>query len=266
MAKKRKIKYKNLSIMIILLMIIIILITILLNKSKYQITSHNNIDNIPLHHYDIELLQNDNGLLSYPNATLGIDVSSHQGNIDFEKVKNDGIDFVFIRIGYRGYQSGNISLDEKFEENIINAKKAGLKVGVYFFSQAINEKEAIDEANFVLKHLKKYQLDLPIAYDLEKIDYDDNYRTKDLTAIEKSNIALAFCGRIEHQDQNVIIYTNPDLAYNHYDINALYNYDIWLANYIPQFNYPYDFKYWQFSEHGKVYGIDIDVDLNLMFN
>lgn len=266
MARKKKINYKNLMIMIILIIMIIILAILLINRNQYNITTHSNIDNIPLHNYDIELLQNDNGLLSYPNATLGIDVSSHQGTIDFEKVKNDGIDFVFIRIGYRGYANGILHLDDKFEENITNAKKAGLKVGVYFFSQAINEKEAIEEANFVLKHIKNYQLDLPIAYDLEKIDYDDNYRTKDLTPEEKSKIALAFCGRIEYQNIDVIIYTNPDLAYNHYDINALYNYDIWLANYTPKFNYPYAFKYWQFTEHGRVDGIDIEVDLDLMFN
>lgn len=268
--KRKKLKLKKsvkLTLAIILTIIVITFITTkFINYSKYQYKQLDPLANLPHHNYDFNLLTDTNGIKSYPNATLGIDVSSHQADIDFNKVKNDGIEFVFIRLGYRGYQSGIIHIDTKFKQNIENAKKAGLEVGIYFFSQAINEKEAIDEANFVIEHIKNIQLDLPIVYDLEKIDYDDNYRTKDLSNSQKSANALAFCGRLTHKGYNTMIYTNPDYAINDYNINDIMNYDIWLAQYNEQPTFDLMFKYWQFTDSGKVDGIDELVDLNLKFN
>ena len=195
----------------------------------------------------------------------GIDVSAYQGEIDWEKVKADGIDFVFLRLGYRGYaEEGTLNEDEKFEENLKGAKAAGLKVGVYFFSQATMKKEAEEEAAFVKKVLGKTKLDLPVIYDPERISADEA-RTDDISGKDFTEFALAFCGKIEKAGYEAGIYSNMYWEAFEFDLAQLEAYSIWYADYEDAPQTPYQFTFWQYSEEGTVDGIDGPVDLDLWF-
>ena len=196
--------------------------------------------------------------------SYGIDVSKHNGKIDFKKVKAAGFEFVFIRIAYRGYgKAGNLKEDEMYKVNIRNAKEAGLKVGAYVFSQAIDESEAIEEAEFAINLLKDYKLDLPLVFDPETIK-GSVARTDDVDGIQFTKNAISFCEKIKENGITPAIYSNLVWEDYYFDLSKLQDYEIWYADYskIPQT--PYYFKYWQFSEVGIVEGVNGLVDLNVM--
>ena len=259
-----KTKYRNMLQLIGLLLIIILVFLMIIPKDNFKIVTYEKVSTIPTSTIDNSLFTYDEkGIINYPNAQLGIDISTHQSDVDFSLLKQQGIDFVFIRLGYRGYQSGKLNLDDKFERYYQQAKENNLDIGIYFFSQAINEKEAIEEANFVLKHIKGKDINLPIVYDLEKIDYDENYRTKDLTVEQKTQNALSFCGRIAYKDYQPMIYLNLDIANTFYDLEQIYNYPIWYAQYDSLPTYQYEYDYWQFSDSMHLEGIKEEVGLNI---
>lgn len=218
------------------------------------------------------LILSEDGELTYQEdgkviTSKGIDVSKYQGNIDWDKVKADGVDYAFIRVGLRGYRTGEINLDEKFERNIENAHDAGVKVGVYFFSQAINVEEAIEEAEFVIEQLDPYSdmVDYPVVMDVEKISSGDG-RMNNLTKEERTQIVLAFCERIADEGYTPMIYGNLELFGLMVDMEELEKIEKWYANYDPTSVYfPYDFKIWQYSAKGSVDGIKGDVDMNVSF-
>lgn len=225
--------------------------------------------NVPKHPYDWTCLQSLNGRKNYiingqVVSKQGIDVSSFQGEIDWEKVKADGIDFAIIRLGYRGYGTGRMMLDEYFEANINGALEAGLEVGVYYFSQAISEEEAVEEAQIVLEHIRNYHLTYPIIYDAEEIAMD-TARTDGLTVRQLTDNAIAFCEYIEAAGYHSMIYSNKRWLLTKLDLERLIDYDVWFAGYISIPEYPYDFKIWQYSESGTVNGIEGNVDLNISF-
>ena len=196
--------------------------------------------------------------------SYGIDISKHNGDIDFKKVKNAGFDFVFIRIAYRGYGTkGTLKVDEKQDKNLKNAKAAGLKVGAYVFSQSINTEEAIEEAKLAIDILKDCELDLPLVYDPETIK-GDIARTDDVDGKQWTENAIAFCEEVKRAGFKPAIYSNMVWEEYYFDLEKLKDYDIWYADYskIPQT--PYDFKFWQFSEVGRVDGVNGEVDLNVM--
>ena len=196
--------------------------------------------------------------------SYGIDISKHNGKINFEKVKKAGFDFVFIRIAYRGYGSaGNLKIDEMQEINLKNAKSAGLKVGAYVFAQSINKNDAVEEAKLAIDLLKDYHLDLPLVYDPETIK-GDVARTDDVTGDEWTESAIAFCEEVKKAGFKPAIYSNMVWEDYYFDMEKLKDYEIWYADYnkIPQT--PYNFKYWQFSEVGIVDGVNGEVDLNVM--
>lgn len=213
---------------------------------------------------DGELTYEENGIVI---TGKGIDVSRYQGDIDWNKVKADGVDYAFIRVGLRGYRTGEINPDEKFTANIEGAHNAGIKVGVYFFTQAINVEEAIEEAEFVIEQLEPYSdlLDYPIALDVEKISSGDG-RMNNLTKEERTNVVLSFCERIEDEGYTPMIYGNLEMFGLMVDMEPLEKYDKWYANYDPtKLYFPYDFKIWQYSSKGNVNGIKGDVDMNVSF-
>ena len=194
----------------------------------------------------------------------GIDVSRYQGEIDWEKVVADGVEFAIIRLGYRGYGTGVIVLDEKYEDNIKAATSAGVKVGVYFFSQAVTTEEAVEEAEFVLQNIDGYQLDYPIVYDTEEIVNQDS-RIKGLTSEELSNNAIAFCERIKNENYTPMIYANLRWFTMSLDMSKLEPYEKWYAYYDSKLYFPYQISMWQYTESGQVDGIDGNVDLNISF-
>ena len=196
----------------------------------------------------------------------GIDVSKHQGVIDWNLVAQDGVEFAFIRVGNRGYAAeGILKEDEYFAANIKGAQAAGIKVGVYFYSQAITEEEALEEADFVLERIAPYQLDCPVVLDLEKVSNYDG-RMNNISLEESSNFALLFCQAIENAGYTPMLYYNLQWGVLKLDPSMLDKYDKWFAAYdTDNPYYPYKYKVWQYSTKGSVQGIKGNVDLNISF-
>ncbi len=194
----------------------------------------------------------------------GIDVSRHQGTIDWQKVAADGVEFAFIRVALRGYGTGKLVEDEYFEANVKGAINAGIKVGVYIYSQAINEEEVLEEAAFVLEKIAPYKIECPVVYDVEMVSGADG-RMNRLTAEERTNLAALFCQTIENAGYKPMIYHNMEMAALKINLEELEAYDKWFAYYNSNFYYPYQYDVWQYSEKGKIDGIDGDVDLNISF-
>ena len=195
----------------------------------------------------------------------GIDVSVFQGNINWNAVKADGVDFAFIRLGYRGYTNGAIKLDTNFHQNIQGAQAAGVRVGVYFYSQAVSRSEAIEEANFCLDELSGYSLDLPVVFDLEG-GANSSYRTYGMSTSTAVKMVSAFCDTIESGGYKSMYYSYAKFLAEHEGMVAqLEDYDLWMAMYYRVPFFPYNFKIWQYSSTGSVSGISGGVDMNMMF-
>jgi len=243
-------------------------VSMYLGNNEYRIPI---IQTLPMHDYNWDnVLKSKNGYKYYTengrkNSLIGIDVSSHQKEIDWNKVKASGVEYAIIRVGFRGYgAAGTIVLDEYFHTNIQAALKAGLKVGVYFFSQAITEAEAIEEAEFLLKEIKGYNITFPVVYDPEDIS-GDTARTDGLSGEQITNQCIAFCERIKQAGYTPMIYANKRWTLTRIDLTRLTDYDLWLAAYVDQPDIPYLFKMWQYSSSGTVDGINGSVDLNVSF-
>lgn len=220
--------------------------------------------------YDWSCLKNDGSEISYLgderySLRKGVDVSVYQGDIDWEKVKADGYDFAFVRMAYRGYgTAGSLNLDGNYYQNITGAQAAGLDVGVYVFSQAVNENEAIEEAQFVIDNLQGMNLQLPVVFDPELIR-DEEARTDGISGEQFTQNTIAFCEKIKEAGFAPMIYSNMYWEAFLLDLNQLKDYPIWYADYekIPQT--PYAFSFWQYSESGQVDGIEGMTDLDVWF-
>lgn len=196
-------------------------------------------------------------------STLGIDVSAYQGEIDWEQVAESEVEFVMIRLGYRGYSSGKIQEDEYAQANYVGAKAAGLKVGVYFFSQALNEREALEEAAFVLSRIRGWDLDLPVVYDWEYVKKEA--RTGDMDARRVTDCTLTFCRIVKARGYQPMVYFNTHQAQEHLVLEEVTGYPFWLAMYSDRMTYDYKVQMWQYTDRGQVPGIEGNVDLNLWF-
>lgn len=193
----------------------------------------------------------------------GIDISTFQKEIDFEKVKEAGFEFVMIRLGYRGSVEGLLFEDEWAQRNYQGAKAAGLKVGGYFFSQSISEEEAIEEANYAMEIIKGWELEMPLVYDWEFIK--EGYRTDIVDARMLTDYTLAFCRTVEEAGYDAMVYFNPEQSRKKMYLQELTDYGFWLAMYTDQMDYPYKVDMWQYTCTGKVPGINGNVDINLYF-
>ena len=195
----------------------------------------------------------------------GIDISSYSGDIDWDKVKASGVDFAIIRVGGRGYgDAGEMYPDDRAIEYINGAKAVGIKVGAYFFSQAITTAEAIEEADYVKEILGDIKLDFPVAYDWEIIK-DDTARTDSVSAAQATECASAFCNRIKELGYTPMLYSPSRELYFKYDLSRLSDIDIWYCEYANVPTFYYEFSMWQYSASGTVDGIDGAVDLNICF-
>ena len=198
----------------------------------------------------------------------GIDISHHDGKIDWQKVKSWGADFVILRVGYRGYHSGKIRIDKRFHENIKGALASGLDVGVYIFAQAINEEEAMEEAQFVLQEIKDYEIALPVVYDPESILWDVA-RTDSISKKQFTQNARVFCETVRAAGYKPMIYMNMIWQAFKLDLNELSEFDFWYAGYEKFPQTPYRFSFWQYSCMGIVDGINVPskknclVDMNI---
>ena len=205
------------------------------------------------------------GRPTYPGAVLGVDVSALQGEIDWKRVRADGVDFAILRIGYRGYTEGGLFADERFAANYVGARNAGLRVGVYFYSQAIDEAEAKAEAAYVLKLLDGVPLDLPVFFDWESNPNFTERRTTGHASNAVGEWALAFCRDVEAGGYRAGVYFNQRYGYTIMGLERLTAYSFWIAEYQDHQSFAYQTDFWQFTGSGQVDGINTIVDMNLMY-
>ena len=230
-------------------------------------------------------------LYEFNGMRKGIDVSAHQQVINWDLVKTSGVEFALIRVGYRGWGSGSIIEDKYFERNISEAKRVGIKVGVYFYSGAINTSEAIEEAQFVLNKIRNYSLDYPIAFDFEDFENTESRYYK-LDKNQRTDISIAFLEMVKRHGYTPMMYGNPNYFNNerYFDTSRLVTqYKVWLAHYYwadsarnqysdfvnflasgKKTEYSYEGKQgtidmWQFSSEGIISGINGRVDLNISY-
>ena len=198
-------------------------------------------------------------------SQIGIDVSEHDGFIDWPAVKDDGIEFAFVRVGSRGYTEGGLYVDERFDDNYTRARANGLAVGLYFFSQATTVDEAREEAEFVLSCLRDRNLELPIVYDFETVD-DPDGRANNLSRSDVTDNAVAFCRRIQQAGYRPMVYMNLKDS-QRYDMVKLYGFPIWFAQFgLQRPDAQFDFSIWQYSDSGTVAGAGVgSVDMNILF-
>ena len=228
------------------------------------------LDGVPVNKLDNNNFSADSNLKYYNEngkaaSSEGIDVSSYSGNIDWKKVKESGIDFAMIRVGGRGYgEKGEMYTDERALEYINGAKAEGIKVGAYFFSQAVSTEEAIEEADYVKTVLGDIKLDYPVAYDWEIIK-DDDARTDSVSASQATECARAFCDRVKELGYTPILYSPSRELYFKYDLSRLADIDIWYCEYANVPTFYYEFSMWQYSATGTIDGIEGAVDLNICF-
>ena len=201
------------------------------------------------------------GTLVTGNGTLGIDVSKWNGTIDWNAVKNSGVSYVIIRCGYRGSSKGALIEDPKFQANIKGASAAGLKVGVYFFTQAVDEREAVEEASMVLGLIKNYKISYPVFLDVES----SGGRGDSISKETRTAVCRAFCQTIQNSGYTAGIYANKTWLETKMDAGALSAYKIWLAQYAQTPTYTGRYDLWQYRSTGKVSGISGDVDMNLSY-
>ena len=195
------------------------------------------------------------------NGALGIDVSKWNGTIDWNAVKNSGINYVIIRCGYRGSSQGTLIEDPKFTSNMKGATDAGLKVGVYFFTQAVDEREAVEEASMVISQIKNYKISYPVFLDVEA----SGGRADTISKDTRTAVCKAFCQTIQNAGYTAGIYANKTWLENKLDAGALSAYKIWLAQYASAPTYAGKYDLWQYRANGKVTGISGDVDMNLSY-
>lgn len=193
---------------------------------------------------------------------IGIDVSRYQFDIDWQQVADAGVEFAMIRIAYRGYETGAIAEDPYAKINLEGALNAGIEVGVYFYSQAINTEEAVEEAQYMLNFIKDYDITMPVVFDWE-LPYVEAPRTADVDARTLTDCALAFCQTIEEGGYTPMVYFNTHQARDDLYIAELTDYPFWLALYHPRMRFPYKIRMWQYTDSGKVPGISVNVDLNI---
>lgn len=224
-------------------------------------------DPVPPNIYDPNGFINTNGVRTYSSGGVtgvaGIDVSSYQKNVDWQAVKAAGIEFAMIRLGYRGYVSGKLDLDDCFLDHMEGALGAGLDVGVYFFSQALTEEEAIEEAEYVLTWLEGYDISCPVVFDWEEVEAEA--RTDEMNMLLLTACAEAFCRTVEEAGYDAAVYFNQAYGYMQLNLASLLEYDFWVAEYASIPTFAYNFQMWQYTNEGTVPGIDGPVDMNIWF-
>lgn len=193
---------------------------------------------------------------------FGVDLSSEQGIVDFEKLKRAGVDYVMIKVGGRGYSSGNIVLDSSFKDYMNGAKNAGLGIGVYFYSQAVDRDEIYDEADTLLELIKDYPVNYPVVFDMESID-GDMARTDALDVSTRTELARVFLKTIKENGYTPMLYGNKEWLVTKLNLEKLQDYDVWLSQEADTPDYPYAYTMWQYTQKGSISGISGNARLNV---
>ena len=225
---------------------------------------------IPLYTYDFTNIKITAGKMEYyqdgeKSSRLGVELSKESGNVDFQALKNSGVDFVMLRLGSRGYETGMLTLDENFVSNITKAQEAGLEVGVTFFSQAVTETEAQEEAKFVVDNLAPYKINYPVAYDMEYI-VNDEARIEILGEKEKTDVAEEFLSYLEKEGYDTLLYGNKNWLLGELEPERLLTkYDVYLNDQTPIPDYPYQFRMWKYAVRQKVNGVENETSYVISF-
>lgn len=226
-------------------------------------------EDIPRNKYDLSNLKYKKPIMNYYEdskivSKCGVDISANQGEVDFSKLKSAGCDFVMIKVGARGYSSGKLVLDTEYQDNLKAAKKAGLDIGVYFCSQAINRSEAREEADELLDAISGYSVTYPVAFVMETVE-DDMARIEALDMTERTQIAKAFMNRIEDAGYQSMIYGDKEWLLTMVDMEELQEYDVWFAQDSDEPEYPYEFGMWQYDSDASIKGIKGDAAMIMSF-
>ena len=195
---------------------------------------------------------------------LGVDISYHQKSVDWDKLKEAGVEFVMLRCGYRGYTEGGLVKDEKFDEYARACNEAGIPLGVYFFTQAVTVDEAINEADFVIKLIEDYDISYPVALDTEYVS-DSSARTNDDSIDEelRTKMSIAFLERVREAGYYPMIYASENWIRRQLLFEELQEYDFWAPQYLEKNDFLYDHTIWQYTESGRIPGIEEEVDINI---
>lgn len=225
---------------------------------------------VPRNSYNPENFVIEDGFMAYYNdngekiSHIGVDLSYHNDKVDFEKLADSPVEFVMLRCGYRGYTEGGLIEDEKFKEYAKAANENNLKLGVYFFTQAITEQEARAEADYVIKLIEDYDISYPVAFDTEYVeDEEARTNTAELSREDLSKICIAFCERIKEAGYYPMIYASENWFRRKLDVNMLADYDFWAPQYLDENDFLYDFTIWQYTDSGNAPGVEGDCDLNI---
>ena len=279
-AKRNKGRLSRLNLLLIFLLAVLLVLLGLLWLIAGRMNSKSGEDTVYIGGQEVEIDRSlpqssveqeefateDDGSVSYTGEALyGVDVSSHQGEVDWSAVAGDGNVFVMLRIGFRGYTAGAIQQDPCFEVNYAAARENGLQVGAYFFSQAITPEEAQEEAEQVLQWLDGRTLECPVAYDWEPIENAGDARTNGIDGETVTACARAFCQTIQDGGYRPMLYCNGMLGYLSYDVSQLTEFPLWYAEYGDYPSFAYAFEMWQYTESGAVAGITGTADRNIWF-
>lgn len=224
---------------------------------------------LPKNDYDFTKLVCQDGLMKYYEngrqiSFVGVDVSKYQDYIDFTRLKKAGVDYCMIRLGARGYGTGQLILDDYYTENMKRAADAGLEIGVYFSSQAISEEEAVEEANMVIENLTGYQISYPVAIDMSYVE-NDTARIEELSKADKTKVIKKFLETIEAAGYLPMIRGDKEWFIKSIDLSKLTEYDVWLRQEQDIPDYPYRFTMWQYSTTNIVDGISGQANVNISF-
>lgn len=221
--------------------------------------------------FDFTKMEDKAGLKRYmengrKTSYVGVDISKHTGEVYFPSLKAAGVDYVMIRLGSRGYSTGQITLDENFKENIEGAIEAQLDVGIYFYSQAITQDEAVQEANFVVQNLQPYKANIkyPVAFNMGFVSNDDS-RIEGLSRDDKTAVTVSFLEAVRAAGYVPMIYGDKEWLIKEVDLTKLQDYDVWLSQEEEIPDYPYRYAMWQYNTDGVLNGIDGGADLNICF-
>ena len=225
---------------------------------------------IPIHSYNPDGFVVEDGYMAYYDEAgnkishLGVDISYHQKKIDWEALKTSPCEFIMLRCGYRGYTEGGLVEDEKFREYADAAVEAGYPIGVYFFTQALTEEEALAEADFVIDLIRDYPISYPVVIDTEYVA-SESARTNitELEKEERTQLLITFCERIKENGYYPMVYASENWLRRNLDASMLQPYEIWAPQYLDKNDFMYDFTIWQYTDAGNIPGIQGVVDLNI---
>ena len=221
--------------------------------------------------FDFTKMEDKAGLKQYMEngrkiSYVGVDISKHTGKVYFPSLKAAGVDYVMIRLGSRGYTTGQITLDENFKENIEGAIEAQLDVGIYFYSQAVSQDEAVQEANFVVQNLEPYRAHVkyPVAFNMGFVS-NDKSRIEGLSREDKTTVTISFLDAVRASGYVPMIYGDKEWLLKEVDLTKLQDYDVWLSQEEEIPDYPYRYAMWQYNTDGVLNGTDGGADLNICF-